>query len=79
MSPDTQAPAPRLNSRLMPRGAGGGMGIPEKLGPKGLSGGSEKGGGAGRLGRRSKLRGNKLKVRAAQGSGAHAILPTAGE
>ena len=32
----TQAPAPRLNCRLMPRGAGGGMGIPEKLGPKGL-------------------------------------------
>ena len=36
MSPDTQAPAPRLNCRLMPRGPGGGMGIPEKLGPKGL-------------------------------------------
>lgn len=44
-----------------------------------MSGGSENGGGAGRLGRRSKLRGNKLKVREAQGSGARAILPTAGE
>ena len=36
MSPNTQAPAPRLDCRPMPRGAGGSKGIPEKLSAKGL-------------------------------------------
>ena len=54
MSPNTQAPAPRLDCRPMPRGAGGGMGIPEKLGPKGLRQEAlRRGGGAGRSERKS--------------------------
>lgn len=56
------------------------MGIPEKLGPKGLCQEAlRRRLGAGQLGRKSMLWGNKLKVRAALESGACAILPTAGE
>lgn len=77
--PDTRAPAPRLNSRLMP-GAGGGMGASLRNSvQKGLCpGGSLRRVGAGKQ-EKEQVKGNKLKVETAQGSGAHAILPTAGE
>ena len=80
MSANTQAPAPRLDFRPMPRGAGGGMGIPEELSPKDpCHEALRRRGGAGRLGRKSMLSGNKWKVREAVEEGACAILPTDGE